>query len=332
MTCHDAHVQTFYGSALAAYTADLIVTVNSAVVDTAYHKPIRICVAADTADVVIVGTENLAVIVTAENDAAILIARDTAHILGAAAAADRSVVGAKFYGTAAELAGNAAAVVPVQIDRSIIDTVADKAVAVACDAASERIIIAGVNGGVLCAVIHHTAVCDSGGNTALTVVRSIGDIDLTVNVDDMTRFEQSNDAADLIVALDGSFYRQVAYNAAVDTSEQSGVVVFMGVVKTDDSVVVAVEAAPEPMICEPDRRPVDARQVDIAIQVNRLFKHIMAALNEQRQTAEVGRTVDIQIGRAAVIPACIFCAVPDTPVRAVAVLSGRTPIGHRLNR
>ena len=65
MTGHDAGVQTFYRSAFAADTSDLIVAGYSAVVDTADNAPVTARITADAAGVVVVVYKYAAVVIAA---------------------------------------------------------------------------------------------------------------------------------------------------------------------------------------------------------------------------------------------------------------------------
>ena len=129
-------------------------------------------------------------------------------------------------------------------------------------------------------MVDKSAVCNGTCNTALTVIRSVDDTDLTVNIDDMPFLQQGNNTGNLIVTLNRSLYRQIAYRAAFDSSEQCGTVIIVGIAEPDDRMIMSVEAAAEPMIFKADRRSVDTRKVDIAHQMYRLSVHIIIVHDE----------------------------------------------------
>ena len=67
------------------------------------------------------------------------------------------MVGAEFNYTGADRTDDTAAVVPVMAYRGVVDGIADHTFAVSGDTAPEIVVIRGIDGGVLRAVVDETA-------------------------------------------------------------------------------------------------------------------------------------------------------------------------------
>ena len=223
----------------------------------------------NAADIVIVFAVNIAVVDTAEhNRAPLRVSCDAAHPFAVAAAADLAAVHAELDDRILRLSGNAADVIPVAVHGTHVDTVAHHASENACDAASERVLVVGIDTCILRAVFHINIPVDDTCETACIGVGRLGHGNLAVDIDECAAVDLSDHTADMIVTGNAALDRQIADRAVSGKTEQPLIIVRLCDRKPDDGMSLAVEAAVE-CVCRADRGPLDAGKIDVPREMHR---------------------------------------------------------------